>query len=401
MSDNQMKHGRAFIPILLAVSAGHLINDLLQSLLPAIYPMLKADFGLAFWQIGLVTLANQLTASLLQPVVGHVLDSRPQSHSLALGMGFTFVGLLLLAFGPGFGLVLTAAALVGVGSSIFHPESSRVARAASGGQHGLAQSLFQTGGNLGSSLGPLAAAFIVAPRGRTSIAWFSLVALTGVVLLWRIGAWHAGARASAAPGGHHSARHTLSPAQVRRSLAILVALLFSKFVYLTSLSNYYTFFLIHRFGVSIPQAQIYLFAFLAAVAVGTFAGGPVGDRVGRKTVIWISILGVLPFSLALPYVNLFWTSVLSVVIGLILSSAFSAILVYAQDLVPGRVGLIAGLFFGFAFGIGGLGAAALGWLADVTSLDAVYHICAWLPAIGLLTALLPNLKTHRPLAGPR
>jgi len=382
--------------VLVAVSAGHLINDLLQSLLPAIYPMLKNDFRLDFWQIGLLTLANQITASLLQPLVGHFLDRRPQPHALAFGMAITLGGLLMLALAHRFALLVGAAALIGVGSAIFHPESSRIARAASGGRHGLAQSLFQTGGNFGSSLGPLLAAFVVLPYGRHSISWFGVLALIGIATLWRVGAWHADVRQQTGSRTLPAARHpSVSSGDVRRSMIILVALVFSKFIYLSSLVNYYTFFLIHRFGVSIQQAQLHLFAFLAAVAVGTFAGGPIGDRIGRKAVIWVSILGVLPFSLLLPYASLTWTAVLAVLIGLIISSAFSAILVYAQELLPGRVGLVAGLFFGFAFGIGGLGAAALGKLADVVGLDLVYRICAFLPAIGLLTAFLPDLPTAR------
>lgn len=388
---------RLTLAVLIAVTAGHLINDLLQSLLPAIYPMLRDEFRLDFWQVGLITLANQMTASLLQPLVGHTLDRRHWPHALAAGMSVTLAGLVLLAVSRQFALIVAAAALVGVGSSIFHPESSRVARAASGGQHGLAQSLFQTGGNLGSSLGPLLAAFVVAPHGRGSVGWFTILAFAGVVTLWRIGAWHDQVRQAPAHRADAALRHTgLSPRDVRRSLVILVALVFSKFVYLSSLTNYYTFFLIHRFGLSIQQAQLHLFVFLAAVAAGTFAGGPLGDRIGRKAVIWVSIAGVLPFSLLLPYASLFWTGILSVIIGLVLSSAFSAILVYAQELLPGRVGLIAGLFFGLAFGIGGLGAAALGKLADATSLDLVYRLCAVLPAIGLLTAFLPNLAADHP-----
>jgi FSR family fosmidomycin resistance protein-like MFS transporter len=376
--------------VLLAVSGGHFVNDLLQSLLPSIYPMLKADLRLDFWQIGLITLANQVTASVLQPVVGHAMDRRPQPYSLALSMTVTLVGLVLLAFAPGFGTIVLAAALIGVGSSVFHPESSRVARLASGGQHGLAQSLFQTGGNAGSAVGPLLAAFVVLRFGRDSIAWFSIVALAGIVMLVRVGRWYVGtgaARPRAAQDTPPPPLHLAS--DVRRSLAILVVLVFSKFVYMTSLANYYTFFLIDRFDVSVRSAQIHLFVFLAAAAVGTFAGGPLGDRLGRKVVIWMSILGVLPFSLALPHATLFWTGVLSVFIGLILSSAFSAILVYAQDLVPGRVGMVAGLFFGLAFGIGGIGAAVLGKIADETSVAFMFRICSILPALGLLTALLP------------
>jgi FSR family fosmidomycin resistance protein-like MFS transporter len=388
--------GRTSVRILAAISLSHLINDMLQSILPAIYPMLKQSFHLDFWDIGLITLSNQLTASLLQPLVGMYTDKRPQPYSLAIGMSFTLGGLVMLAFATRRPWLLAAAALVGVGSSVFHPESSRVARAASGGQHGLAQSLFQTGGNAGSSLGPLLAAFIVLPRGQTSVAWFALVALTGILLLGYVGRWYAHVGAAITAAGATTRRGvSLPPAEVRRALAILVVLVFSKFVYLSSLTSYYTFYLIHRFGVSVQSAQLHLFAFLAAVAVGTFAGGPIGDRLGRKFVIWISILGVLPFTLALPHVNLGTTTVLSIVIGLVMSSAFSAILVYAQDIVPGRVGLVAGLFFGLAFGIGGLGAAALGKLADVGSIELVYRLCAWLPALGLFTAWLPNLRPVR------
>jgi MFS transporter, FSR family, fosmidomycin resistance protein len=385
--------GTVFL-VLTGITVSHLLNDMLQSLLPAIYPILKGDFGLSFLQVGLITLTNQLTASLLQPVVGLYTDRRPQPYSLAAGMGFTLCGLVLLATASHFGMLLAAAAMVGMGSSVFHPESSRIARLASGGRHGLAQSLFQTGGNAGSSLGPLLAAFIVLPRGRGSVAWFTLAALAAIVILWRIGSWYR------ATGMRPAARHEtsvhlhLSMTQVRRALGVLLALVFSKYIYLASLTSYYTFFLIHRFHVSIESAQLHLFVFLAAVAAGTFVGGPIGDRFGRKLVIWVSILGVLPFTLALPYANLYWTGVLSVVIGLVLASAFSAILVYAQELMPGKVGLIAGLFFGFAFGISGIGAAALGKLADATSIEVVYRLCACLPAIGILTALLPELRTR-------
>jgi FSR family fosmidomycin resistance protein-like MFS transporter len=383
------------VGILIALSGSHLINDLLQSLLPALYPMLKQALRLSFWQIGLITLSNQLTASLLQPIVGFYADKRPQPFLLAAGMGVTLVGIVLLAAAHRFEVLLAAAALVGVGSSVFHPESSRVARAASGGRHGLAQSLFQTGGNFGSSLGPLLAAFIVIPYGQASIAWFAVVALLGVAVLWHVGVWFAGSGTAvpAAVATAHDPVRVLPRRQVQLALLILIVLLFSKFIYLTSLTSYYTFYLIQKFGVSVQSAQLHLFAFLGAIAAGTFLGGPVGDRLGRKVVIWISILGALPFSLALPHVNLFWTSVLSAVVGLIMSSAFSAILVYAQELVPGRVGLIAGLFFGVAFGIGGIGAAALGWLADMTSIEFVYRVCAFLPALGLFTAWLPNLRT--------
>jgi FSR family fosmidomycin resistance protein-like MFS transporter len=385
---------RTVFVILGAISFSHLLNDLVQSLLPAIYPMLKAQFALDFWQVGLITLTNQLTASLLQPLVGLYTDRRPQPYLLAGGMTVTLTGLLLLSVAGRFSLLLVSAGLVGVGSSVFHPESSRIARVASGGRYGLAQSLFQTGGNAGSSLGPLLAAFVVVPHGQTSVAWFSIAAILGIALLWRVGAWYARVgpiHGRAAPSYHVS---QLSAAKVKLGIVVLLMLVFSKFIYMASLGNYYTFFLIHRFGVSVQNAQIHLFAFLAAVAAGTFIGGPVGDRFGRKYVIWISILGVLPFTLALPYANLFWTTILSVLIGVILASAFSAILVYAQELLPGRVGLVSGLFFGLAFGTGGLGAALLGKIADRTSLDLVYHVCAWLPAIGLLTALLPDLPSR-------
>jgi len=385
---------RTVFSVLAAITVGHLLNDLVQSLLPAIYPMLKTKFHLDFWQVGLITLTNQLTASLLQPVVGLYTDRRPQPYSLAAGMVVTLIGLLLLSVADRFSLLLFSAGLVGVGSSVFHPESSRIARVASGGRFGLAQSLFQTGGNAGTSIGPLLAAFVVAPRGQASVAWFSIAALLGIALLWKVGAWYSGVHT-----GQSTLAHTRSPSAalprraVTRGIAVLLVLVFSKFIYLTSLTNYYAFFLIHRFQISQQSAQLHLAAFLGAVAAGTFIGGPVGDRFGRKYVIWVSILGVLPFSLALPYVNLFWTTILSLIVGVVLASAFSAILVYAQELLPGRVGLISGLFFGFAFGIGGLGAAVLGKVADLTSLDFVYHVCAWMPAIGLLTALLPDSPT--------
>lgn len=382
---------RTVFAILAAITASHLLNDLVQSLLPAIYPILKTSFHLDFWQIGLITLTNQVTASLLQPVVGLYTDKRPQPYSLALGMVVTLMGLLLLSVADRFSLLLFSAGLVGVGSSVFHPESSRIARVASGGRYGFAQSLFQTGGNAGSSIGPLLAAFVVAPRGQASVAWFSIAAVIGIALLWRVGAWYSGVAADhPAVARSQSTTVTLPKRDIKRGIAVLLVLVFSKFIYLTSLTNYYAFFLIHRFQVSVQSAQIHLFAFLGAVAAGTFIGGPIGDRFGRKYVIWVSILGVLPFSVALPYANLFWTTVLSLIVGLVLASAFSAILVYAQELLPGRVGLISGLFFGFAFGIGGIGAAVLGKVADVTSLDFVYHVCAWMPAIGLLTALLPD-----------
>jgi len=390
----------AAFKILLAISFCHLLNDTVQSLIPAVYPLLKNSFHLTFSQVGLIALTLQLTASLLQPLVGLYTDRRPLPYSLAVGMGFTLVGLLALSMAPKYGAVLIAAALVGMGSSVFHPESSRIARMASGGRHGTAQSLFQVGGNAGTALGPLLAAFVLI-KGQSSIAWFSLVALLGIVLLANIGTWakHNGLgkpKLTAAEGAAHCETHSaLPPRKVAFYMSILIALMFSKYFYLASLISYYTFYLISKFHLSTQSAQIHLFIFLGAVAAGTIIGGPVGDRIGRRYVIWCSILGVLPFSLLLPYASLFWTTILSVVIGLILASAFAAILVYAQDLIPGRVGVVSGLFFGFAFGMGGVGAALLGKLADLKGIDFVYHLCAFLPAIGILTAFLPNLgHTH-------
>jgi FSR family fosmidomycin resistance protein-like MFS transporter len=379
------------LAVLGAVSASHFLNDLIQSLLPAVYPLLKSSYALDFGQIGLITFVFQVTASLLQPVVGTYTDRRPTWYSLPLGMTFTLCGLLLLSQAT-YPLLLLAAALIGTGSSVFHPESSRIARLASGGRHGFAQSFFQVGGNLGSAMGPLLAAFIVLPRGQGSIAWFGLAALLAIVLLLRVGMWyrrHALVRNAKTATAVES---MLTHRQIVIAIGVLLLLIFSKYFYLASLSTYYTFFLMERFGVTAQSAQIHLFLFLGAVALGTLVGGPVGDRFGRKYVIWVSILGVLPFTLLLPHVDLFWTSVLSVVIGLILSSAFSAILVYATELLPGKVGMIAGLFFGFAFGMGGLGAALLGELADARGIEYVYRLCAYLPAIGLLTVFLPNLR---------
>ena len=380
--------------VLTAISFCHFLNDMMQSVIPAIYPILKNAYRLDFGQIGLITLTSQLTASLLQPVVGLYTDRRPIPYSLAAGMGATLVGLILLSIAPTYGMILVAVALVGVGSSVFHPESSRVARMASGGQHGFAQSLFQVGGNAGSAVGPLLAAFIVLPGGQRSIAWFSAAALLAIIVLSRVGRWYKARRSSLtkAKSLAHEAHARLSNRKVAFVIAILIALIFSKFFYLAGLSSYYTFFLISKFHVSVRTAQIYLFVFLGAVATGTIVGGPVGDRIGRKYVIWWSILGVLPFTLLLPYVSLFWTGFLSVIIGLVLASAFSAILVYAQDLVPGKVGTVSGLFFGLAFGMGGIGAALLGRLADATSIDFVYRVCSFLPVIGLLAAFLPNLE---------
>jgi FSR family fosmidomycin resistance protein-like MFS transporter len=389
-------HKTAF-GILGAISVCHLLNDMLSSLLPSIYPLLKSSFHLDFAQIGLITLTYQLTASILQPLVGLHTDRKPMPYSLPVGMGLTLVGLLFLSLAGNFITILMAAALVGTGSSVFHPESSRVARMASGGQHGLAQSIFQVGGNAGLSLGPLLAAFIVMPRGQSSIAWFSVAALVGIVMLTSVSGWanryrSSGKKSSATKTEHHPA---LSARRVGISIAVLMALLFSKFVYLASLTSYYTFYLMNKFQVSVRSAQIHLFVFLGAVALGTIIGGPVGDRIGRKRVIWCSILGVLPFTLPLPYASLFWTEILSVAIGVILASAFSVIVVYAQELVPGRVGMISGLCFGFAFGMAGLGAAVLGELADLTSINFVYSVCSFLPAVGLLAAFLPNLEPSR------
>jgi FSR family fosmidomycin resistance protein-like MFS transporter len=366
---------------------------MIQSLILAIYPILKSDFHLSFAQVGLITLTYQLTASMLQPLVGMVTDRRPMPYSLPVGMGFTLCGLLLLAVAPNFPILLLAAALVGTGSSVFHPESSRVARMASGGRHGLAQSLFQVGGNTGSSLGPLLAAWIIVPHGRGSVAWFSLAALLAIVVLLQVGRWY---RQHHVIRGKSAARHpavvALSRNQIIGALAILGLLIFSKYFYLASLSSYYTFYLIHKFGLSVQSAQVHLFVFLFAVAAGSLVGGPVGDRIGRKWVIWVSILGVAPFTLLLPHANLMWTGVLTVVIGLILASAFSAILVYAQELLPGRVGLVSGMFFGLAFGIAGIAAAALGHFADHAGLGAVYRVCSFLPLLGVLTVFLPRIE---------
>ncbi len=389
---------RTLIAVLSAISASHLLHDTVQSLVPAIYPLLKASFNLSFAQVGLITFTLQGTAAMLQPLIGHYTDRHPQPYALVAGMACSFAGLIVLGFAPGYGLLLAGAGLMGVGSAVFHPESSRVARLTSGGRYGLAQSFFQVGGNAGSSLGPVIAALVNAPFGQVSVAWCAVLALIAIALLWRIGGWSAARHRRAAASTSGTAAHTFTawPRHVKISLAVLLALVFSKFVYMASLTSFYTFYLISRFGVPVQRAQLDLFVFLAAVAVGTFVGGPVGDRFGRKRVIWISILGVLPFTLLLPYASLGWTRVLSVLIGLTLASAFSAILVFAQELVPDRVGLIAGLFFGTAFGIAGLSAAALGYVADRTSIEFVYRLCAFLPVIGLLAALLPDLGGGRP-----
>jgi MFS transporter, FSR family, fosmidomycin resistance protein len=384
-------------PILAAISVSHFLNDMLQSLLPAIYPILKASYGLDFGQVGLLTFTFQATASLLQPVVGAYTDRRPQPYSLACGMGITLVGLLLLASAASYARLLVAAALVGMGSAVLHPESSRVARMAAGRRPGLAQSLFQVGGNLGSAIGPLLAALVVLRYGQASVAWFAIAAVVAIVLLARVGRWYAahGLARMRADVPESSARQQPSSARVRLAVAVLVALVFSKVFYTASMTSYYTFYLIERFAVPVQTAQLYLFVFLAAVAIGTFAGGPLGDRIGRKFVIWGSILGVLPFTLLLPHANLFWTGVLSVPIGFVLASAFPAIVVYGQELLPWRVGTVAGLFFGLAFGLGGIGAALIGQLADATSVGFAFGLCAYLPVIGLLAVFLPQIETRR------
>lgn len=383
--------------ILLALSFSHLLNDTIQSLIPAIYPVVKDSLNINFTQIGLITLTFQMTASILQPLVGLFTDKYPQPYSLAIGMGFTLTGLICLSLAHSFYIVLISVGLVGMGSAVFHPEASRLAYMASGGRHGMAQSLFQLGGNAGSSLGPLLAAMIIVPFGQFNVIWFSLAALLAIVVMVNIAGWYkqnkhrVKPKRKAADGVHVA----LPTGKVAFALVILLVLIFSKYFYMASMTNYYTFYLMDKFGISVQSAQLYLFIFLFAIAAGTFIGGPVGDRIGRKYVIWISILGVAPFTLLLPHVSLFWTAVLSVFIGVILSSAFSAILVYAQELVPGKVGMIAGLFFGLAFGMAGIGSAVLGRLADHTSINYVFHVCAWLPLIGLLTGLLPNVERKR------
>lgn len=378
--------------ILGALSASHMINDMMQSLILAMYPVLKGSFQLSFVQLGMITLVYQLTASLFQPMIGLYTDRKPQPFWLPWGMASTLTGLVLLAFAPSYGVLLLAAAFVGLGSAVFHPESSRIARLASGGQHGLAQSLFQVGGNAGTAFGPLLAALVIVPFGQRSVAWFTLAALLAIALLLQVSRWYALNHVSSAPKAARAAAPAPYPRRVvLGAIAVLLVLIFSKYFYIAGLSNFYTFYLIHKFGQPVQTAQLYLFLFLAASAVGTVAGGPIGDRIGRKPVIWFSILGVAPFALLLPHANLFWTVVLTVLIGLILSSAFSAILVFAQELMPGKVGMVSGLFFGFAFGMGGLGAAVLGWLADATSIEFVYQTIAYLPLLGVVAALLPKV----------
>lgn len=391
------KTNTTVFPILFALSFSHLLNDTIQSLIPAIYPLVKNSYHLTFSQIGLITLTFQLAASLFQPFVGLYTDKKPQPYSLAIGMGFTLVGLITLSLSNSFYLILFSVALVGTGSSIFHPEASRMAHAASGGKKGLAQSVFQLGGNAGSSIGPLLAAWIIVPKGQFSVIWFSVIALLAIIVLSYVGNWYKNyvlnreaKKTSAATEKHH-----LSKARVVTAIGILLVLIFSKYFYMASLTSYFTFYMIDKFHVSVQTSQVYLFVFLFSVAAGTLLGGPIGDKIGRKYVIWVSILGAAPFALMLPHANLFWTGILIVPIGMILASAFSAILVYAQELIPGKVGLVAGLFFGFAFGMGGLGSALIGNLADKTSINYVFSICAYLPLIGLVTAFLPNISTTR------
>ncbi|MES0091523.1 MFS transporter [Mesorhizobium sp. M0030] len=381
--------------VILAVSFCHGINDIMQSLLPAIYPLLKENYGLDFWQIGLLTFTFQVTASLLQPVIGMITDKRPMPYSLPYGMASSLIGLIVLAYAGHYALLLVGASLIGIGSAIFHPESSRIARFASGGRFGLAQSLFQVGGNFGQSMGPLLAAFIVVPFGQTSISWFAVGSLIGIIVLSRVGGWYSRMRAAQ---GNRKAASFVSPfprKKVMGALAVLTLMVLTKNAYIASLSSYYTFYSIHKFGVSVQMSQVMLFLFLGASALGILLGGPFGDRYGQKAMIWFSIVGVLPFTLALPYANFEWTMVLTVLIGLILSSAFSNIVVFAQELVPGRVGTIAGIFFGFAFGMGGIAAAVLGVVADMKGIDFVFQICSYLPLLGLLTVFLPNMKEAR------
>jgi FSR family fosmidomycin resistance protein-like MFS transporter len=380
--------------ILGAISFSHFLNDMLQSLILAIYPLLKSTFLLSFTQIGLITLTYQITASLLQPLVGLYTDRYPKPYSLSIGMGCTLTGLMVLALAPNYGMVLIAAALVGTGSSIFHPESSRVARMASGGRYGLAQSIFQVGGNTGSATGPLLAAWIIMPQGRASLAWFSAAALLAAFVLWRVGGWYKQRllQRQKRAKSHEFVQGALPGRTVAGAMIVLLILIFSKFFYLVSLSNYYTFYLMRKFQLSVQSAQIHLFIFLFAIAVGTVIGGPIGDRIGRKRVIWASILGVAPFTLILPHANLAWNGPLTFTIGIILASAFSAILVFAQELMPGKVGMVSGLFFGLAFGMAGIGAAVLGKLADAYGIEYVYRLCAFLPLLGIFTAFLPDIR---------
>ncbi len=383
--------------VLLGISFSHMLNDTIQSLIPSIYPLVKNSLNLSFAQLGLITLTFQLTSSVLQPFVGYYTDLNPKPNSLAVGMGFTLIGLILLSLSTSYPMILVSVGLVGVGSAIFHPEASRLAYMASGGKRGFAQSLFQVGGNAGSAIGPLLAASIVVPYGQSKIVWFSLIALVAIIVLFNLGIWYKNNGLNRIKKHKkESEARSLPKWTVIFSLGVLIMLIFSKYFYMASMSSYFTFYLIHKFHVSVQTAQVYLFIFLVSVAAGTLVGGPVGDRIGRKYVIWISILGVAPFTLLLPYANLEWTAVLISCIGFILSSAFSAILVYAQELVPGKVGMISGLFFGLAFAMGGIGSAILGKLADITGIEYVFHLCSFLPLIGLITAFLPNLEKNNP-----
>ncbi|MGV3704062.1 MAG: MFS transporter [Arcticibacter sp.] len=384
-------------PVLFTISFTHLLNDLMQAIVPAVYPMFKSNFNLTFAQIGLITFASQLTASILQPFIGYYTDRTPRPFSLAAGMLFTLSGLIVLALAPGFGTILAAVCLMGVGSAIFHPESSRVAYLASGGKRGLAQSIFQLGGNAGSAVGPLLAAVIIVPYGQFNILWITLVSVLAIIILFRIGKWYKGHLVLRAAGNHPAdVKPNLSKVKIWSSVAILLVLIFSKYFYMASMTSYFTFYLIEKFGVSVQQSQLYLFIFLGSVAAGTLIGGPLGDTFGRKYVIWFSILGAAPFTLMLPFASLFWIGVLAAIIGVIIASAFSAILVYAQELLPGNVGMVSGLFFGFAFGMGGLGSALLGKLADATSIEHVFYICSFLPLIGVITGFLPSLNKLKP-----
>ena len=384
--------------ILFALSLSHFLNDSIQALIPAVYPLLKESYGLTFTHIGLITLTFQMTGSVFQPVIGHYADRKPMPYSLATGMGITLCGLILLATAPSYRVILAAAALIGLGSAIFHPESSRMARMASGGRHGFAQSIFQVGGNVGTAVGPLLAAWVVVPRGQPYILVFTVVALAGMVILSRVGQWYSviladgwtPRHASRGPGA------AISKRTVAISMTLLVTLMFSKFFYQAAMTNYYTFYLMQKFGISVQASQYCLFLFLFSVAVGTIVGGTLGDKIGGKRVIWLSIVGMSPFAILLPHANLFWTTVLSVFVGFIMASAFPAILLYATELLPGKVGLVAGLFFGLAFGLAGIGSAVLGRLADATSVPFVMTVCAFLPLIGLITGLLPNIEKKRP-----
>lgn len=392
------KASQTVYPILFAISFSHMLNDTIQSLIPAIYPLVKDSFALSFSQVGLITLVFQMSSSILQPLVGTLTDKKPFPFALPIGMGFSLIGLVILSVASSFHIVLLSVGLIGVGSSVFHPEASRMAHAASGGKRGLAQSIFQVGGNAGSSFGPLLAALIVAPFGQFNVIYFSLAALIAIIVLYRIGGWYK----PKALRAHVLKKHKIEVEKssyprktVIWSVVILLLLIFSKYFYLASITSYFTFYLIDKFSLSVQASQIHLFMFLFAVAAGTMIGGPIGDRFGRKYVIWASILGAAPFALALPYADLFWTTILSIVIGFILASAFSAILVYAQELLPGKIGMVSGLFFGFAFGMGGIGSALLGQLADITSISYVYYVCSFLPLLGLIAGFLPNLDQHR------